>query len=141
MDTADSRGCFNNFYNSKNSNNSDNAHNAYNDSWVERGIYLDDEKGRNTKICGHLRQDDRSRGRDGDRSRLVIIEKSVSGHRYKGEGHQKGNVPARNNGEEKNREKDISNGVSASEGLAKQRSFPQLVDNPVENDTVVTPPL
>ena len=138
MDTADSRGCFNNFYNSKNSNNSDNV---YNDSWVEGGIYLDDEKGRNTKICGHLRHDDRSRGRDGDRSCLVIIEKSVSGHRQEGDGHQKGNVPPRNNGEEKNREKDISNGVSASEGLAKQRSFPQLVDNPVENDTVVTPPL
>jgi hypothetical protein len=50
-------------------------------------------------------------------------------------------VPTRNNGEEKNREKDISNGAGAGEGLAKPRSFPQLVDNPVENDTVVTPPL
>jgi hypothetical protein len=50
-------------------------------------------------------------------------------------------MPSCNHGEDKNWGKDHTNGGCARCGLAKQQSFPQLVDNPVENDTVVTPSL
>ena len=141
MDSSDSRGCFNNFDNSKNSGNAENFGNAHNECGLECGTYLDNEKGRDFKICGHLRHDDHSFGSDVDRSRLVIIENSLSGRRQEGEGHEKGTVPGHNNGEGKNWGEDLANGGSASRCLASPRSFPQLVDNPVENDTDVTPPL
>ena len=141
MDSSDSRGCFNNFDNSKNPGNAENSGNAHNECGPERGVYLDNEKGRHIKICGHLRHDDRSFGCKGDRGRGVIIQKSLSGRRQEGEGHKKGTVPGHSNGEGKIRNQDHANGCIASGGLAAPQSFPQLVDNPVENDTVVTPPL